>query len=270
MTFSLRAFVVALFFVAAIRTGALHADTVQLTLRDGRLSLVANNATPAQIFEAWSRAGGVLVVNADRVPSVPITLTLENVPEEQALDTLLRPVSGYLARRRPDPAGVQSVFDRIVILATPQVARQTTPAPAPPQGRGGTTPVFPQPTPANGQQMPQGIPQGPGVTRLTGADGQPLEDDQAGAPPPYNGGDAPPPQAPRPVPFPRPPQPPPQQQPQQPQPAQPPSSSSPSGVPVPGMPVPQQPQSPGQAPTPGQTPGSGPPSSPGQAPTPGH
>ncbi len=46
----------------------LRADTVQLSLHDGRVSLVATNATPAQIFEAWSRAGGVLIVNAERMP----------------------------------------------------------------------------------------------------------------------------------------------------------------------------------------------------------
>jgi hypothetical protein len=242
-----------------VAPASLHADTVQLTLHDGRVSLVAENATPAQIFDAWSRAGGVLIVNANQMPSTPVTLTLENVPEEQALETLLRTVSGYLARRRTSPAAdAASVFDRIVILPTPAVARTTTPAGAPAAAPANPNPVFPQPPRAIGapQSPPaaqppaatqNGVPQGPGVMRQIGPDGRPVEDDQADAPPPsqYNGGDAP---NGRPAPVPRPvPVPPPQPQ------TQPPSTSAPAGVPRPGMvvPAPNTPGQPGSA-TPGQ------------------
>jgi len=258
MTWSLRALAGALLSIVTIVSATLHADTVQLSIRDGRLSLVATNATAAQIFAVWSRAGGVLIVNADRMPSAPLTITLDNVPEEQALDTLLRSVSGYLAQRRAAPVESGSIFERIVILANPQVVRQA--APAPPVGPGPTAqpsarqprPGLQQPTP-QGQALGQGIPQGPGVTRLVGADGQPVEDDQAGAPPPppYNPGDAPDPRpaigAPRgvPVPVPVP------VQPQQPtDQSQPQSTSPPAGAPRPGMvvpgPQPQQQQQPPQ------------------------
>jgi hypothetical protein len=211
MTWMARAFVGALLTVLTAVPVIVHADTVQLSLRDGRVSLVATNATPAQIFEAWSRAGGIVVVNAERMASTPITLQLENVPEEQALDIILRPVSGYLARRRVAGELMSaSVFDRIVILATPAGPRPaiTPPAPAAPgQSRptaaAAAQPVFPQAPPRPvfpPQQRPQptaetptGIPQAPGVTRLVGPDGQPVEDDQAGAPGPpiYTPGDAP-------------------------------------------------------------------------------
>jgi len=243
MTWSVRAFAGTLLSIVAIVSTALHADTVQLSLRDGRLSLVATNATPAQIFAAWSRAGGVLIVNAEQMPSVPVSIRLDNVPEEQALDTLLRPVSGYLAVRRTDPAGSGSIFDRIVILATAQAARQSSPA-----SPAGTFAAPPSPQQPGAQPAsvaaPQGIPQGPGVTRLVGPDGQPVEDDQAGAPTPaYNPGDPPdtrqrgPRGAPVPVPVPVQPQ-------QAPQPQQPNSTSAPAGAPRPGMvvPAPQTPQ----------------------------
>lgn len=248
--------VVAAALVAAGVT--LHADTVELKVHDGRLSLSATNATPAQIFDAWSRAGGILVVNAERMPATPVTLTLENVPEEQALETLLRPVTGYLARRRTAPSDDASIFDRIVIMPTPVAARPpSAPAPAANARPGGSGVVFPQPPPPPVFQPPQpqapagtpsGIPQGPGVTRLIGPDGRPVEDDQGGPPPqPYTPGDAPDARAPVVRPAPMPPQAPQQQS----QPA--PTTSAPVGVPRPGMVVPA-PNAPGQPGQPGQPP----------------
>jgi hypothetical protein len=226
--------------MVAVGEVGLHAQSVQFTLRDGRVSLVAENATPAQIFKAWSDAGGVLIVNADQMPSAPLTLKLEDVPEEQALDTLLRSVSGYLARRRVAAAGpTASTFDRVVILPTPPAAAPATIVSPQSAERGpNAMPVFPQSPriapPGMPQPAPNGIQQGPGVMRLIGPDGRPVEDDQADAPP-YNAGDVPDSRTPRPVPVP----PPTQGQPQ------PPSTSAPVGVPVPGMVVPT-PNSPGQ------------------------
>jgi hypothetical protein len=243
----------ALLLIASIVPVPLHADTVQVTVHDGRVSIATTSATPAQILDAWGRAGGILFVNAERITGAPIALQLEEVPEEQALDVLLRSVSGYLARRRVGAGAGTSIFDRIVVLPAPAVARNTVVQPAPaapasPAGANSQAPVFTPPRPpaaaAPPPQPPAGIPQGPGVVRLVGADGQPVEDDQAGAPPPqpqqaqpqpYNPGDA----APRPpfAPPPRPPSPPASQ----------PSPGAPVGVPTPGMPVPV-PNAPGQAP----------------------
>lgn len=247
MTQVYRGLIGALWMILAIAPALVHASTVELTLRDGRVSLVASDATPAQIFDAWSRTGGVAVINADRLPSTPVTIRLDDVPEEQALDTVLRSVSGYLARRRVVADASRSLFDRIVILATPATARVTAPAPPPPARAAGTpAPVFPQ-APAAMQEAPRpdaaaaasqpaaepaGIPQGPGVVRLIGPDGQPMEDDQVGAPPPpatpYSGGDAPnaPPRGARPGFVP----------PQAPPPTA--GTPAPIGVPAPGMVVP--------------------------------
>ncbi len=227
MTLAVRALVGAVLTVVAIAPAALHADTVQLSLRDGRLTLVAVSASPSQIFEAWTRAGGVQVVNAERMPAAPLTLTLQDIPEEQALDTVLRSVSGYMARRRPSPAPGESVFDRIIILPTVVAAARPATIPTPvPAGRAGRG----APAPAT----PTTFPQGPGVGRIIGPDGQPMEDDQADAPPPpFNGGDMPQPGG-RGAPPPRvmPPSPPPQA----PEPQQTPGTSQPGVSSTPGVP----------------------------------
>jgi hypothetical protein len=242
-------------FAAIVAAGAtLHADTVQLSMHGGRVSLSATNATPAQIFDAWSRAGGVLIVNAERMPATPLTLTLENVPEEQALETLLRPVTGYLARRRADPDPDRSVFDRIVIMPTPAAPRPVAtaaPAPAAAPAPRPATALFPpssppqaQPPAQTQQQPPAGIQQGPGVMRLIGPDGRPVEDDQADAPQqPYTPGDRPDTRAP----VARPQVPPPPAAPPQGTQSTPPTSA-PVGVPRPGMvvPAPAQPGQPSQ------------------------
>lgn len=257
MTQAARALVGAVLTIVAIAPAPLRADTVQLSLRDGRLTLVAIDTTAARIFEAWSRIGGVQVLNAERMPATPLTLTIQDVPEEQALDTLLRAVTGYMARRRTTPADGTSIFDRIIILPTLAGTRPaTTAAPAPlAPGRVATPPA-----------SPATFPQGPGVGRLIGPDGQPMDDDQADAPPaPFNGGDMPqpgprPPAQPRVVPAPPPPsQPPASAAPPQGT-AQPGVSSAPgvpqgsattapAGVPRPGMAVPA-PAAPQQQPPP--------------------
>jgi hypothetical protein len=105
---------------------------VQLTIQGGRVSLVANGATLRQILMEWSTVGHTTIVNAEQVPGEPMTLQLIDVPEEQALEILLRTLSGYIAAPRATPVASFSRFDRILVLptiATPVVA--TTDAPAP-------------------------------------------------------------------------------------------------------------------------------------------
>jgi hypothetical protein len=87
---------------------------VQLTLQNGRVSLVAKDATIRQILTEWARIGQTKIVNLERIPGGPVTLELINVPESQALDVLLRTVAGYLAAPRPTAVANLSVFDRIV------------------------------------------------------------------------------------------------------------------------------------------------------------
>src|SRR3954463_3407791 len=76
-----------------------HAD-VQVSLRNGRVTLVAKDATLRQILTEWARVGRLKIVNLERIPGGPLTLELRDVPEGEALDILLRSLSGYIAAPR--------------------------------------------------------------------------------------------------------------------------------------------------------------------------
>jgi hypothetical protein len=102
-------------------------QAVRLEFSEGRVNLAAKDATIRTILAEWARLGGVTVVNGEDVVGPPVTLELAGMPERQALDILLRGVSGYMiAPRRAGSTGV-SAFDRILILPTSAPPR--TPAP---------------------------------------------------------------------------------------------------------------------------------------------
>jgi hypothetical protein len=98
---------------------------------------VAKDATVRQILTEWARVGQTKIVNVERIPGGPITLELSNVPESQALDVLLRALSGYITAMRPVETANLSQFDRIIIMPTLASARPA-PSSAPPP------PVFQQ------------------------------------------------------------------------------------------------------------------------------
>jgi hypothetical protein len=114
---------------------------VQLTIRDGRVTLRATNATVREILAEWGRIGQARIVNGDRLTGAPITIELTNVTEGQALDVLLRTVAGYMAAPRATVTPNASQFDRIMILptSTPPRVAATPPPPSFPQ------PQFTQP-----------------------------------------------------------------------------------------------------------------------------
>src|SRR4029077_13851380 len=87
---------------------------VQLTIRDGRVSLVAKDATVRQILTEWARIGQTKVVNVERIPGGPLTLQLTNVSEQQALEVLLRSTGGYLLAPRDAVVANLSRFDAII------------------------------------------------------------------------------------------------------------------------------------------------------------
>jgi hypothetical protein len=123
------------------------AADVKLTMANGRVTLVAKDATLRQILTEWARVGQTKIVNLERIPGGPVSMELNDIPEAQALDVLLRSVAGYLAAPRPVDAANLSHFDRIVVMPTSAAPRPTTgPAPAPPP--------FVQPQPQFAQPMP--------------------------------------------------------------------------------------------------------------------
>jgi hypothetical protein len=144
--------------------GLAGAGDVRLSIKDGRVALVARDATLREILVEWERVGGTRIVNRDRVPATRLTLELPNVSEEQALTTLLRSIAGYAASRRVDPAGGASAFSRIVLMTAPAApAAYAAVAPAAPMGPSGM----------GGQPGMVGPPSGrPGMQRRVLPDGR--------------------------------------------------------------------------------------------------
>ena len=148
----------ALFLMAA---GPAAFAEVQLSIRDGRVTLVATNATVRQILTEWARIGQTKIINVERIPGGPLTLQFTNMPEQEALDILLRSVTGYMAAPRPMPVANLSHYDRILILptpATPRVPVVAAPTPVQRQQPFNQQPFNQQPTVDDSDDLPS-VPQ---------------------------------------------------------------------------------------------------------------
>ena len=111
---------------------------VHVFMKNGRVSIMAKDATVRQILAEWARVGQTKIVNLERVPGGPQTIELTEVTETEALDVLLRALSGYIVAPRAFPAANLSTFDRIIIIpsvagarAAAQNAAASPPAPLP-------------------------------------------------------------------------------------------------------------------------------------------
>jgi hypothetical protein len=139
------------------------AGEVKVSFSNGLVTVVAIDASPRQILGEWARLGQVRITNLDRLAGGPVTLQLTDVPEAQALDTLLRGTAGYVAAPRAVAVPTGSRYDRVLLL--PGVAPMLpviAAAPPPTPGRGGM-----------GRGRPAGL---PGFN--------PVEDDGTGRPRP--------------------------------------------------------------------------------------
>src|SRR5215216_4597122 len=85
----------ALVALALLPVGA-SAQQMKLEIQDGRVTLDAQNVPARQILSEWARIGGARILNGEKVVGTPLTLQLKSVPERQALDIILRGVSGYM------------------------------------------------------------------------------------------------------------------------------------------------------------------------------
>jgi hypothetical protein len=137
--------------------GAITIPGVSLVIRDGKVTLKAEQASLRQILAEWERQGQVKVVGADKLAGAPVTLTLVDIPEKQALEIVMRGVPGYMAIDRvavadAAPAG-PSRYDRVVVMA-----RATTPVQAVAAGTPRGTPSAAQPPAAFQQTMPEPVP----------------------------------------------------------------------------------------------------------------
>ena len=123
---------------AAILAAATPASAeLQVSMHDGLVTVNAKDVTIRQILAEWAKVGQTKIVNADAIVGGPMTLQFVDVPEEQALATLLRTVSGYLAAPRSTVVNNASRYDRIFVIPTAAPAARPT--------AGSTPPAFQQP-----------------------------------------------------------------------------------------------------------------------------
>jgi hypothetical protein len=229
----MRAFICAAVAAVFLGTASIASADVQLSIHDGRVTIVAKDATLRQILAEWARVGQTKISNVERIPGGPVTLELRDVSEQQALRVLLRSLGGYVTAPRATMVANASVFDRILVMPVVAPAPSASSAAAPP------------PPPFAAFQPPQFQP-------------PPQDDDRDDGPPPTGGqqpGNRGPVFAfPPPVGAGQPQQPQPANQPQPGTPTRGPAASfpgaptttAPVGVSVPGMVVPAPPPQPGQ------------------------
>jgi hypothetical protein len=149
------AFAVAL--VAAVSSPAV-AGEVKVTLNQGLVTIIADEAPISRILAEWARVGQTKIVNGDKMMTV-VSLQLVDMPERKALDVLLRSASGYMAAERQTAVVGASAFDRIMILpfSKPPMASAVPTSPSMPQPFG-PRPMVPQPQDDDGQPvMPPGM-----------------------------------------------------------------------------------------------------------------
>src|SRR5262245_16305628 len=111
--------------------GSVFAQALSLEFREGRVRLTADNVPVSRLLEEWTRVGGTRIVHGERIPGAPLTLEILDVPEQQALDIVLRGAAGYMAVARTTPASGASSLEKILVL--PTTARVAAAAPPPQQ-----------------------------------------------------------------------------------------------------------------------------------------
>jgi glycosyltransferase involved in cell wall biosynthesis len=143
------------------------AARLQIMFADGHVSLSAHGVTVQQVLQEWERVGRTQVDHPEAVPTKLLDIDLNDVPEEEALGVLLRSAGGFMVMPAPAPSQTTSHFGRILIVPPGASTREV--------GRAAT-----------GQNPPSyfSAAQPTTVQRLIGTDGQPVPDDQDGAPPP--------------------------------------------------------------------------------------
>ena len=116
------------------------AGALVLTISNGRVTLSAQDVPLRQILGEWERLGGTRIINRERVPGALVTIELTNVSEEKAIETLLRPIAGFMAVERTSPTGGASVYSRIIIMpgaASVLASAGASPGAATPGGGAG-------------------------------------------------------------------------------------------------------------------------------------
>jgi hypothetical protein len=117
------------------------AGELQLSFREGRVTLVARDVSVRQILDQWARVGQTRIVNIEKISGPVVSLQMVDVPETKALEALLRSASGYMvAARTGSPTGT-SLFASVMILPVSSAPPVTAAGPV----RPAPQPAMPQP-----------------------------------------------------------------------------------------------------------------------------
>ena len=115
----------------AVVAGTAEAGDLNLTIANGRVTLIAHDVTVRQILDEWARVGQTKIVNGDKLLGAPLTIELRDVPEATALETVLRSAAGYVVAPRMAGSVGPSFYDRILILPTSRPPAVTAAPPSP-------------------------------------------------------------------------------------------------------------------------------------------
>src|SRR5687768_14725408 len=127
---------------ASARTAA-DGEQVRVTFTNGRVTVIADNATVTEILQEWARVGGSKFVNAEKIPSKErITIRLENETEVRALGVLLRSAAGYMVAPRVAGMTGSSSVGRVLIVPVSQAASLAEARPSDPS-QPNETPTAP-------------------------------------------------------------------------------------------------------------------------------
>ena len=165
--------------LAGVTAAPASAQDLQLSMQDGRVTLIAQNVPVSRILAEWARVGQATVLNGEKLTGPPVTLHFENHPERDVLEVLLRSASGYIVAPRPTAVAGAAVFDRILIMPTSR-APAVAAAPPPQFNRPQPPPVMIQPDvddEPNDPVLPPGVvPEGniPGMPPGMPAGAQPV------------------------------------------------------------------------------------------------
>ena len=111
-----------------------YAAELELSIGGGKVTIIARDASLQEILAEWGRIGNTTIVDADELEDERVNLELVDVPETQALRTLLRAAAGYMAAPRATADLSASRFDRILIMATSKPSVRVAPSPSASRG----------------------------------------------------------------------------------------------------------------------------------------
>jgi hypothetical protein len=103
-------------------------EDLELSFNNGRVTIIATNVQIEKILTKWTQVGGTAFIDANAMKNQPVTLTLRNVPESEALRILLRAVTGYVVAPWSEKKIGLSSFRRVLIMTAARLPISQTPS----------------------------------------------------------------------------------------------------------------------------------------------